>query len=474
MISFFFKTYGCQANVADSERLMAHLRSIGALEVATEEEADLIVVNTCAVRDKAEQKLFSYIGRLGQIKKTKPYMKIGIIGCVASYKKKELYERFDQVNFVYGAREEMEVLEAYLTDLVVSLETTKQLWGTAPDRLGQSKQDRDVKKKVGLQNMLSRPRVGLVGLKNARAQEEKKEFSRSFINIMTGCNKCCAYCIVPITRGKEVSYPMAEIIERVKHDVANGSKEITLVGQNVNSYIDPITQARFPELLRSIAVIPGQFWVRYVSPHPHDMTRDLFEIMAEYRPKLAPYVHFPVQSGSDKVLDLMRRGYTAETYLTKIGWIRELLPGATISTDIIVGFPGETDEDYQATRQLMEQVRFDLIYSFIYSPRKYTRALSMVDDCPTTVKQKRLEDLQARQMEIAFQLNSAYIGKKMHCLVEKRLSHGKLLARTEGNIRVVFEGDDSLIDTFAYVKIEKAGPAQLDGVLDHDEDLSKR
>lgn len=491
MISFFFKTYGCQANVADSERLQKHLEGLGCSAVFEESQADLIVVNTCAVRDKAEQKLFSYLGRLVDYKKRRPFVKIGVIGCVASYKKKELYARFSQVNFVYGAREAVGILEAYLTDLVVSLETTKQLWDAGDDVAVSSdvsqEQDLDVKKIVQekalvikeknviiapeksvdkSKNMLFGGRslnFGRPALRSRQEQAQPREFSRSFINIMTGCNKCCSYCIVPITRGKEISYPMSDIIDRVQHDVELGSKEVTLVGQNVNSYKDPVSGALFPELLRRVAEVPGDFWIRYVSPHPHDMTRDLFEVMAAYRPKVAGFVHFPLQSGSNKILEAMRRGYTAELYLEKIAWIRELLPGATISTDIIVGFPGETDADYWATREVMERVQFDLIYSFIYSPRKYTRALELFDDCPQEIKKTRLEGLQERQKEIALSLNQKNNGKKMRCLVEKHITNGKLLARTEGNIRVTFNGSDNLIDSFVNVTITSASPVALEG-----------
>ncbi len=464
MISFFFRTYGCQANVADSELFEKHLAAIGCVQSDSEPIADIVVVNTCAIRDKAEQKLFSYLGRLAEYKRSRPYMKIGIIGCVASYKKRELYERFDHVNFVYGARDEPDTLKAYLTDLVVSLETTKQLWDNGDAQAIKSKQDRDVKKVVKLKSLLSRPRVGFA-LKEKKQNVATKEFNRSFINIMTGCNKRCAYCIVPFTRGKEISYSMNGLVDRVKHDVANGAKEVTLVGQNVNSYIDPDTGARFPELLERVAQIPGEFWIRYVSPHPQDMTRDLFEVMAKYRPKIAAHVHFPVQSGSDRILELMGRNHTIEKFYMQVDWIRELLPGATVTTDIIVGFPGERDEDYLATRAVMERVQFDLIYSFIFSPRKYTRALSMPDETSSEEKKKRLEALQERQKEIALSLNKKNIGKKMRCLVEKRLTNGKLLARTEGNIRVNFDGPDDLIDTFVNLVIEKASPANLDGVL---------
>ncbi len=467
MITFFFRTYGCQANVADSEQLSNYLVEMGCEQAGQEEVADLIIVNTCAVREKAEQKLWSYLGELADIKRAKPYLKIGVIGCVASYKKQEIYKRFDQVSFVYGAREELPALQAYLTDVIVQLETTKQLYAENPTRPIVGGQDRDVKKVVETKNLSLMSRTDRLAAFKQKLTETQAgpvlEVKRSFINIMTGCNKYCAYCIVPVTRGREVSYPMRELVERVQHDVLNGSKEITLIGQNVNSYIDPETQAQFPELLRQVAAIEGEFWVRYVSPHPQDMTVELFDVMAAHRPKLTGYVHFPVQSGSNSVLQVMNRNYSIETYLEKIGWIHERMPDATISTDIIVGFPGETEQDYQATMKVIEQVRYDLIYSFIYSPRKYTKAFRMTDDCPANIKSARLEALQKRQMEIACQKNSLNIGKILTCLVEKRLEHGKLLARTEGNIRVLIEGPDTLIGTFLKVQIGAAGPANMTG-----------
>lgn len=474
MISYFFKTYGCQANVADSQGLMQNLQEFGCTEAASEESADLLVVNTCAVREKAEQKLYSYLGQLSDLKRARPYIKIGVIGCVASYRKEELYKRFDAINFVYGAREELPILQTYLADLVVQLETTKQMFVNEPDKPLRSYQDRNVKAVV--QNKkLSPTQARLVALKGALAAlQSPKEVGKSFVNIMTGCNKYCTYCIVPFTRGREVSYPMAEIIDRVKHDIANGAKEVMLIGQNVNSYADPSTGAMFPELLRQIAAIEGEFWVRYISPHPQDMTVELFDVMKEHRPKIAASIHFPLQAGSDTVLQAMNRNYTTQTYMEKIQWIWERMPDATISSDIIVGFPGETDEDFAKTMEMLERVKFDLIYSFIYSPRKFTKAFKMEDSCPADVKQQRLEILQKRQMEIAAQRNKTNIGKSLLCLVEKRLEHGKLLARTEGNIRVVFDGGDDLIGTFTHVTIESAGPAQMLGVLSSDIFLPKQ
>ena len=459
MINFFFRTYGCQANVADSQGIAQLLTTMGCCEVASAAQADLIIINTCAVREKAEQKLWSYIGKLAAFKRAKPYLKIGIIGCVASYKKQEIYTRFDAVSFVYGAREELPALQVYLADLVVSLETSKQHFEQGAVHKIFGGQDRDVKKLVE-QRRLTLPTVARL-LKKYQPITAAAELNRSFVNIMTGCNKYCSYCIVPFTRGREISFSMAAILERVRRDIDNGAKEITLIGQNVNSYIDPETGARFPELLRQVAEIDGDFWVRYISPHPQDMTEDLLDVMAAHRPKVCAAVHLPLQSGSNRILSLMNRTYTVEHYLKQVEWIYKRMPDVMLSTDIIVGFPTETEQEFLETMQVVEQVRYDLIYSFIYSPRLYTKAALMADDCSLAVKSERLERLQKRQTEIAYERNSRYVGKKLICLVEKRLEHGKLLARTEGGVRVVFDGKDDLIGTTVLLEIESTGPAQM-------------
>lgn len=484
MISFFFKTYGCQANVADSEGIAKFLKELGCSEVPQEEQADLIIVNTCAVRDKAEQKLFSYLGVLGDIKRHKRHLIIGVIGCVASYKKKELYDRFDQINFVYGAREDLKNLCAYLADMVTQLQTTQQLYETEQMASGEydfrrpvgKGQDRDIASFVKKEGLLEKMPITPVQMRAQNGGEENvlpalkvpqqpKELHRSFINIMTGCNKCCAYCIVPFTRGKEVSYDMQTIVDRVRHDVTLGAKEITLIGQNVNSYRCPAGQGDFSQLLRRVCSLEGEFWVRWVSPHPQDMTVELFDVLKEYQEKVVPYVHFPVQAGSNRILSLMKRNYSIELYLEQIGWLRDRLPHVTISTDIIVGFPGETVDEYLQTRHLIETVRYDWIYSFVYSPRKFTRATTMSDDCPAEEKSRRLQDLQEVQLGISLACNQRHVNKKMKTLVEKRLIDGKLLARTEGNIRITFDGGDDLIGTFVDLYVESAGPALLHGRL---------
>jgi len=472
MITFFFKTYGCQANVADSESVAKILKALGCDDVATEEEADIVVVNTCAVRDKAEKKLFSYIGRLAQLKEHKPYLNIGIIGCVASYKKEEIYKRFDCVNFVHGARDDIKILHAHLADLVVSLETKKQLFEQGSDKkIHSGGQAGDLKKRVERFGLMKKvPTLSALKdkLQDIKPFKKTLEVNRSFINIMTGCNKYCDYCIVPFTRGREISFPASQILERLVYDVEHGAKEVTLVGQNVNSYKDPETGAQFPELLRQVAQVPGDFWVRWISPHPQDMTEELFDVIAQHEDRIPAYVHFPVQSGSDRILELMKRNYTADYYLEQVKWLRDRMPDATISTDVIVGFPGETEDDYLKTRELMEKVKFDFMYSFIYSQRQFTGASKKVDDCPPEVKAKRLESLQRRQIEICVERNKRHIGKEMKTLVEKRLTNGKLLARTEGSIRVLFEGTDDLIGQFVFVTINDAGPANLFATVERD------
>lgn len=268
MIQVFFKTYGCQANVADSEGLATYMDGLGCKKVETEAEADLIMVNTCAIRDKAEQKMFSYLGELIDYKKAKPYLKIGVIGCVASYRKQEIYDRFDHINFVYGAKEDMVLFQAYLADVLVSLDTIKQLYeGGATPSASWTGQDRDIKALVAAKSAaLAAPARQEEVFKATVGIKEHTEALKAYVNITSGCNNYCSFCIVPFTRGREKSYTISSLVDRVKQEVARGAKEIMLIGQNVNSYTDPETGARFADLLKAVAEVEGDFWVRYVSP----------------------------------------------------------------------------------------------------------------------------------------------------------------------------------------------------------------
>jgi len=468
MIAVFFKTYGCQANVADSAGIAAFLEGLGCYQVESEKEADLIIINTCAIREKAEQKLYSYLGELVEYKQALPYLKIGIIGCVASYRKQEMLKRFDYISFVSGARDERTSFLTYLADVIVQLETEKQFFARTGTLEPQSKSlERDVKAAMA-------DRLAVTALPAFRKAQEAAlggavapdgEVKRAFVNITTGCNNYCTFCIVPFTRGRETSYVLDDIVARVAHEVGAGSKEVTLIGQNVNSYTCPQTGARFAALLQAVAEIPGDFWVRYISPHPKDMTMDVLEVMQRYRDKLCSWCHFPLQSGSTRVLELMNRTYTKEEYLAQADRIRATIPDVTITTDIIVGFPGEAHDEFLETCEVAERVGFDMAYSFIYSRRKYTKAYAMGDTCSAEEKAERLQVLQEKLKKIGLARNELFVGKTLRVLVEKRGAHDKLLARSSGNHRVVFDGDDTLIGTFVDVYVEAAAQAELRGRL---------
>jgi len=422
MISAFIKTYGCQANVADSSNLAKYLQGLGCAIVDHEAQADLIIINSCAIREKAEHRMFSYIGSLVPHKKQKPYLAVGVIGCVASYRKKEIFLRAPHVSFVFSAREDLSSFKDSLSDTIETIATQKKLYG---DEL----------------------------TKNSQAIETP---IRSMVNIMRGCDNYCSYCIVPFTTGRERSFSIDSILEQVAKDVDAGAKEVILIGQNVNSYKDPETGAPFATLLQRVAELPGEFWVRFISPHPKDMTPDVIDAMARYD-KLCAFIHLPLQSGSNSVLQAMNRTYTAEKYLEQVAMIRERLPHVLFSTDIIVGFPGETEEDYMATREIVDRVRFHTVYSFIYSPRKYTKAAQLEDNCPPSVKQQRLMALQKRQREIGTATNEAFVGKTFRVLFE-----GETWGRTEGNVKV-FVPEAMPIGSFADVLIEEGRWTELRG-----------
>lgn len=453
------KTFGCQANVADSLVVETYLRGIGCTLVATAADADLIIVNSCAIREKAEHKMFSYVGALAQYKEKKPYLSIGVIGCVASYRREEILDRLSHVTFAFGGRDDLDDLKAYTTDLVETIISQKSLYYSANQFTPAKKRERDV---VGL--VKRRKLRPISSLKLLKIKPKAGQFKRSMINIMRGCNNFCTFCIVPFTTGRERSFPMTTLLEQIKREVDAGAKEITLIGQNVNSYKDPETGVRFPTLLDKVAQIDGDFWVRFVSPHPKDMTREVLEVVAAYD-KLCTYIHLPLQSGSDRILRLMRRTYTAEKYLEQVDMIRKILPTASVSTDIIVGFPGEEEADYQQSRDMMEAVRYGIIYSFVYSVRKYTRAASFADSCSPSLKLERLQQLQARQREIGTEVNQKLVGKTLRILIEEKRPDGKLWGRTEGNIRVVVTGDKVVVNEFIPVLIESSQLSDIKGTV---------
>jgi tRNA-2-methylthio-N6-dimethylallyladenosine synthase len=435
VVKAFVKTYGCQANVADSQHLLKFLVGLGCQTVSDESQADIIIINSCAIREKAEQKMFSYLGSISKFKEKNPHMIFGVIGCVASYRKKEIFRRFPHVSFVFSAKQDLDDFKNHIVDSIESIATKKNLY--------------DV---------------------HVKSFPETKKLNRSMINIMRGCNNYCSYCIVPFTTGRERSFSMQKILDQIKRDVDSGAKEITLLGQNVNSYKDPETGSRFETLLKKTAEIDGDFWVRFVSPHPKDMTTDVLHVIAEHKNKLCKFIHLPMQSGSNKILQAMNRTYTIEKYLEKVFDVRKILgdkaqpSDAVLTTDIIVGFPGESEQDYLETRKVMDFVRFNMIFSFVYSPRKYTKAAEMVDSCPRQVKLERLKFLQARHREIGTKLNKKLVGKKLRVLVEQSFDGYKGLGRTEGNIKVFLSGENIKENTFEFVEIKSARLCDITGV----------
>lgn len=429
-------TYGCQQNEADSERVMGMLLAMGYEKTYVEEEADIIVVNTCAVRGHAEKKTLSITGGYKHLKAKKPSLLIGICGCMVS--KKSMSDRikksYPYVDFVFG---------------------TESLW-RMPEILYRTMTE---KKRFFF------PNVGEPVIAEGVPVCRESTF-RAWVSIMYGCNNFCTYCIVPYVRGGERSRRPECILKEVEELVASGCREITLLGQNVNSYGKEFgDECNFAELLRRICAIEGDFTVRFMTSHPKDASLELIDVMAENK-KIARHFHLPVQSGSDAILKKMNRVYTREHYLSLIRYMREKMPDITITSDIIVGFPGETEEDFEDTLSILREVRYDMIYSFIYSPREGTPAAEM-EQIPADVTGARFQRLLDVQNEIALEKNLPLENTVVRVLIEGRskTNEDKYSARTDGGKLVLLDADDSSIGTLANVKITKAQTFLLWGEL---------
>lgn len=429
-------TYGCQQNEADSERIAGMLSESGYEIVKDTSLADVIIVNTCAVREHAEERAFSITGGYKHLKEARPWLKIGMCGCMASKAdtSEKIKKSYPYIDFVFGTEKLAELPEI----LYRAISGGKRVF--VPN-------DGDIEIAEGL------PVV------------RESDF-RAWVSIMYGCNNFCTYCIVPYVRGRERSRRPEKIIEEVEELAKSGCREITLLGQNVNSYGKEFSdECNFADLLSRICKIDGDFIVRFMTSHPKDASKELIDVMAE-NPKIAKHFHLPVQSGSDRILKEMNRHYDRETYLSLVEYMKERIPDIAISTDIIVGFPGETEEDFLDTLDLMRKVKYDMIFSFIYSPRTGTPAAKMeqVDD---KIKSERMERLLKLQNELLAEKNLSYVGKTMRVLVEGRgkTNTEKMSARTEGNRIVLFDGDDSLTGNFAYIKITKSAPFALFGEI---------
>jgi len=434
----FIKTFGCQMNEYDSDKMADVLRAAESFEKTDNpEEADVILFNTCSVREKAQEKVFSDLGRVRRLKAKNPNLIIGVGGCVASQEGAAIVSRAAYVDVVFGPQ----TLHR-LPELIAKRRET-----------GRSQVD------------ISFPEIE----KFDHLPAAKIEGATAFVSIMEGCSKYCTFCVVPYTRGEEVSRPFDDVIAEVSALAEQGVKEITLLGQNVNAYRGSMHDgeiADFAFLLECVHEIPGIERIRYTTSHPREMTERVIEC---YRtlPKLVSHLHLPVQAGSDRILAAMKRGYTALEYKSLARKLKAARPELCLSSDFIVGFPGETDQDFEATMKLIADVGFDASFSFIYSKRPGTPAADLPDDVPHTVKQARLERLQAAINEAAQQVNKNMEGTLQRVLVEgvSKKSADELMGRTDNNRIVNFRGQPRLIGQFVNVRITQALPHSLRGEI---------
>ncbi|RZT76106.1 MAG: tRNA (N6-isopentenyl adenosine(37)-C2)-methylthiotransferase MiaB [Betaproteobacteria bacterium] len=433
----YIKTFGCQMNEYDSDKMADVLNQSEPLEKTDNpEEADIILFNTCSVREKAQEKVFHDLGRVKHLKKLNPNLVIGVGGCVASQEGAAIVARAPYVDVVFGPQ------------------TLHRLPQLIAERKSQGKAAVDV----------SFPEIE----KFDALPPAKVEGATAFVSIMEGCSKFCTFCIVPYTRGAEVSRPFEDILTEVAGLAQQGVKEVTLLGQNVNAYRGEFggEVADLAMLIEYIAEMPGIERIRYTTSHPREMTQRLIDTYAKV-PKLVSHLHLPVQAGADRVLAVMKRGYTAIEYKSIIRKLRVARPDISLSSDFIVGFPGETEEDFEKTMKLIEDVGFDTSFSFVYSPRPGTPAVELEDDTPQDVKLARLARLQKRIEEQAMAISQAMVGTVQRVLVEgtSKKDASELAGRTDNNRVVNFVGNPRLINHFVDVTITSALPHSLRGEI---------
>ena len=420
----FVHTYGCQGNVADGERIKGILCSLGYEMTDELEDADLVLYNTCAIREHAQDRVFGNVGALKPIKKKKSNMIIALCGCMMQqdYVADKIKNSYPFVNIVFGTHSMHKLPEFIYTVLC------------------KSKRVFDVKDCDG--NIVEGLPVKRDGT------------FRAWVPVMYGCNNFCSYCVVPYVRGRERSRNFYDVITEVKGLIADGYKEINLLGQNVNSYNKDLSEEyRFPALLKAIAELPGDFIVRFMTSHPRDCTKELLDVMAKY-PKIAKHLHLPFQSGNDRVLKEMNRHYDRKKYLELIDYAYSLMPELSVTSDVIVGFPGETYEEFKDTLSLVDKVKYTSLFTFIFSSRPGTKAASMDDPVSREEKGKWFNELTALQEKIAGERTASMNGKTYRVLVEEKgRKDGYLSGRTEGNVIIEFPGDENLIGSFQNLKV---------------------
>jgi tRNA-2-methylthio-N6-dimethylallyladenosine synthase len=428
----FISTYGCQMNENDSERMMSLLEMMNFRPVTSPDQASLIIINSCSIREKPVHKVHSEVGRYRKLKALNPKLKIGVAGCVAQQEKDQLKADIPYIDFVVG------------TDAI--------------DKLPE---------------IVAKARLG-VGLVSARFEHQQPYHIETmvrnpgvstFVNITKGCDNFCTFCVVPFTRGRERSRPLKHLIDDVNKLVQRGVKEVTLLGQNVNSY-ESECGTNFAQLLAKLSTDTDIQRIRYTTSHPKDFSNELIDVMAAHANKVMEYIHLPVQCGNSDVLARMNRGYTREQYLDRVKAIFERMPNAVLSTDLIVGFPGETEEQFEDTLSLMREVPYESLFAFAYSPRPMTKAARFTDQIPEDVKSHRLTRLLELHRERSFELVKKYQDQTLSVLVERYNPTSKeLMGRSTQNKSVHFVGSESLIGATVDVKISEALPLNMRGEM---------
>jgi len=433
----FFETFGCQMNKLDAELSLGLLQEEGYKIVDKVDDANVILFNTCSVRQHAEDKVYSHLGALKTLKKRHPEVIVGVLGCMAQKDGEAIFKRMPHVDLVCGTR----------------------MFSRLPEML--------LKIRNHGSHVLAIEEDQIVNVK--RAVTYRPNFYQAFVTVMRGCDNYCSYCIVPYVRGREISRTIADVKEEAQSLVSNGCREVTLLGQNINSYGKGLRgNVTLGYLLTELNEIDGLDRIRFVTSHPADMSRDLIRTISRLE-KVCEYLHMPAQSGSDDILKRMRRGYTAGYYRDLISYARELIPHLTVASDFIVGFPGETEEDFQETVRLMEDIRFQNCFIFKYSPRTGTKAAELKDDVPDEKKRARNMKLLELQKKISLEENTKMIGKKVEVLVEgaSKSDPNRLSGRTRQNHIVVFNGSQDLVGKLVGVVIHEVTDLTLFGKVNN-------
>lgn len=450
------ETWGCQMNVADSEKMLQLLKGENFTLTTSEQDADLVVLNTCHIREKAKHKVLSRLGVLNQLKKQRPDMRIAVAGCVAQAEGKRLLRDSDGIDVLLGPGKIDE-----LPNLLRSQEQTQKP-AIATGFNAPSKQPATE----------NRPASQDLGI--SEALTGKNEVTR-YLNIVQGCNNFCTFCVVPFTRGREISRLPREILTEAEGLLAGGAKELMLLGQNVNSYgldlQEPNSTATldggpFVELLKAVAALPKLERLRFTTSNPHDFTYELANLFA-VEAKMGRYLHLPVQSGNDRILEVMRRKVTVEEYRQRIKWLRDIDPEMAISTDLIVGFPGETEEEFEDTLRLIEEVRYSFSFAFKYSPRPNTAAARFKEQIPEKIKDERLSRLNALQDKVTMEIHSTEIGRTREVLIayESKRSPGLFYGRTPQYRLVRLRSNNNIVGETVSVLITGGNKTALEGVL---------